>query len=68
MRKIPYISVVGCLMYTMMCTRLDIYFVVGMVSQYQSNLGLTHWKVVKWILRYLKGTTNYSLCYKGIDL
>ena len=34
MEKIPYSSVVGSLMYVMMCIRPDICFVVGMVSRY----------------------------------
>ena len=49
MRKVPYASAVGRLMFAMMCTRPDIYFAVGMVSRYQSNPGLTHWKVLKRI-------------------
>ena len=32
-REIPYASVVKSLMYAMLCTRLDICFVVGMVSR-----------------------------------
>ena len=40
MKKVPYTSAVGSLMYAMMCTRPDICFVVGIVSQYQSNPGL----------------------------
>jgi len=51
-----------------MCIRPDISYVVGLVSRYQSNLGPTHWKVVKQILRYLKGTVDYSLCCQGNDL
>ncbi|TYK03728.1 gag/pol protein [Cucumis melo var. makuwa] len=39
MRKIPYASAVGSFMYTMLCTRPDICFSVGMVSRYQSNPG-----------------------------
>ena len=37
MRGISYTSVVGSLMYAMLCTRPDICFVVGMVSRYQSD-------------------------------
>jgi len=37
MRQVPYTSVVGSLMYVMLCTRLDICYFVGMVSRYQSN-------------------------------
>ena len=32
MRRIPYASAVGSLMYAMLCTRPDICFVVGMVA------------------------------------
>ena len=39
MKRIPYASVVRSLMYAMLCTRLDIYFSVSMVSRYQSNPG-----------------------------
>ena len=42
MRQIPYASVVGSLMYVMLCTRPDIYYSVGMVSRYQSNPRLKH--------------------------
>ena len=67
MSKGPYLSTVGSLMYVMMC-RLDICHAVGMASIYQSNLGQEHWKAVKRILRYLKGTLEYSLCYQGKEL
>ncbi|KAA0043599.1 gag/pol protein [Cucumis melo var. makuwa] len=39
MRKIPYASAVGSLMYAMLCTRPDICFSVGIFSRYQSNPG-----------------------------
>ena len=42
MRGIPYASAVGSLMYAILCTRPDIYFVVGMVSRYQSKPGEEH--------------------------
>jgi len=42
MRKIPYASAVGSLMYAMLCTRPDICYSVGIVSRYQSNLGLKY--------------------------
>ena len=34
MSKVPYTFVVGILMYAMVCTRLDITHVVGVVSQF----------------------------------
>jgi len=58
MSKIPYASAVGSLMYAMVCTRPDIAHAVGVVSRYMKNLGKEHWMVVKWIIRYLRGTKN----------
>ena len=37
MSRIPYASAVGSLMYAMVCTRLDIYYAVGVISRYQTN-------------------------------
>ena len=39
MSKVPYSNVVGSLMYAMMCTHLDICYVIGLVRIFQSNLG-----------------------------
>ena len=68
MSKVPYLSTIGSLMYAMMCIRPNIYHAIGMASRYQSNPGQEHWKAVKRILRYLKGTIEYSLCYQGKEL
>ena len=56
MRGIFFASAVGSLMYAVLCTRPDIYFVVGMVSRYQSKPGEEHWIAVKHILKYLRRT------------
>ncbi|XP_075103659.1 secreted RxLR effector protein 161-like [Nicotiana tabacum] len=63
MKAVPYASVVGSLMYAMLCTRPDICFVVGVVSRFQSNLGREHWTAVKHIIKYLKMTRDYMLVY-----
>ncbi|KAA0066544.1 gag/pol protein [Cucumis melo var. makuwa] len=68
MRRILYISVVGSLMYTMLCTRPDICYAVGIVRRYQSNPGLDHWTTVKIILKYLKRMRDYMLVYGAKDL
>jgi len=39
MSKVSHASVVGSLMYDMVCTRSDIAQAVGVVSRYMSNLG-----------------------------
>ena len=53
MKKIPYASVVGSLMYAQTCTRPDISFAVGMLGRYQSDPGFEHWKAPKKVMRYL---------------
>ena len=45
-------------MYAMVCTRPDISHVVGVVSKYMENPGKEHWNAVKWVLKYLRGTSD----------
>ena len=68
MRRIPYASAVGNLIYAMLCTRPDMCYAVGIVSRYQSNPGMGHWIAVKHILEYLRRTRDYMLVYLGGDL
>ena len=63
MAKIPYASAIGSLMYAMVCTRPNIGHAVGVVSRFMSNPGKVHWEAVKWILRYLRGTTDKCLYF-----
>ena len=55
-------------MHAMHFTRPDLAFAVGMVSRYQSNPGMNHWNAMKYILRYLRYTSDYMFCYQGSDL
>ena len=68
MRRIPYASAVGSLMYAMFCTRPDICYAVRIVNLYQSHPGMGHWIAVKHILKYLRRTRDYMLVYSGGDL
>ncbi|KAH9656854.1 hypothetical protein KPL70_022837 [Citrus sinensis] len=68
MRRVPYATAVGSLMYAMLCTRPDICFAVWMVSRYQFNPGPQYWIAVKHIIKYLKRTKNYMLVYSGDEL
>ena len=45
------------------CTKPDISLTFGVVSLFLSNLGKVHWAAVKWILRYLRGTSKVCLCF-----
>jgi len=47
MFRVPYASVVGSLMYVMVCTRPDLVYRVSTVSRFMSNSGKQHWKAVK---------------------
>ena len=47
----------------MVCIRPDIAHAVGVVSRFLSNPGKEHWAAVKWILRYLRGTSKVCLCF-----
>src|SRR5262249_43301602 len=44
-------------------TRPDIAFSVSVVSQFLSSPHVPHWKAVKQILRYIKGTPSHSILY-----
>uniref|UniRef100_A0A3Q7HZS8 Reverse transcriptase Ty1/copia-type domain-containing protein n=1 Tax=Solanum lycopersicum TaxID=4081 RepID=A0A3Q7HZS8_SOLLC len=63
MAKVPYSSIIGSLMYAMVCTRPDIAHAAGVVSRFLKNLGKEHREVVKWILRYLRGSSDECLCF-----
>jgi len=63
MSHVPYSSAVGSIMYAMVCTRPDISQAVSVVSRYMVNPGKVHRQAVKWILRYLRGTTDVDLVY-----
>lgn len=67
MSKVPYASVVGSLMYVMVCTRPDIAFAVIVVSRFMSHPCWEHWHAVKRIIRYLRGTLDIGLCYGATE-
>ncbi|KAE8663055.1 Histone-lysine N-methyltransferase SUVR4 [Hibiscus syriacus] len=68
MFRVLYASVVGSLMFAMICARPNIAQAVGVVSRYMTNPGKEHWNTVKRILRYIKGTSNVELYYGGSNL
>jgi hypothetical protein len=57
-----YRHIIGSLMY-MKNTRPDICFVVNTLSQYLVEPRHVHLVVANHVMRYLKGTLDYGLCY-----
>ena len=68
MRNCPNTSAVASLMYTMLCTRPNICYAMGIMSRYQSNLSFEHWTAIKHILKYLNRNKHYFLVFGGEDL
>ncbi|WZZ28540.1 hypothetical protein YC2023_011941 [Brassica napus] len=64
MKKVPYQSAVGSLMYSIIRTRPDLAFAVGLVCRYMSNPIKDHWLAVKWLLRYLRGSVKTRLVFR----
>ncbi|GAA0175946.1 hypothetical protein LIER_41999 [Lithospermum erythrorhizon] len=54
-------------MYVMICTRPHIAYVISLMRKFTSNPGKKHWELVKFILRYLKGTSKLCICYGGTE-
>jgi hypothetical protein len=63
MQKVPYQAAVGCLIYASISARPDIALATHRVARHSNNPGPKHWKEVKRILRYLKGTQDLGIKY-----
>jgi hypothetical protein len=61
-----YQAAVGAITYAMIATRPDIAYAVTALSQFNSNPGPAHWKALKRLGRYLRGTINYSITYRAV--
>ena len=50
MKVIPYASAIGSIKYAMLCTRPIVYPALSLAKEYNSDLGVDHWILVKIIL------------------
>ena len=67
MARVPCFSAVASLMYAMVCTKSDIAQAVGVVSRFLSNPRKEHREAVKWIFRYLRGSSKLCLRFGGSE-
>ncbi|XP_031265314.1 secreted RxLR effector protein 161-like [Pistacia vera] len=72
MEKVSYDNVIRSVMYAMISTRTDLSFAMSLLSCFMSNPGSKHWFALKWVLRYINGTSHVGLeyCkrYNSLDL
>ena len=52
-------------MYLANCTRLDIAYAIGRLSRYTQSPNQDHWVAIHRVLKCLRGTNDYCLCYSG---
>lgn len=66
MKKKPYRSLVGSLMYAYISTRPDIGSALMQVAAWCQNPGKVHWRHAKRILRYAKSTMGQAIRYAKV--
>lgn len=65
MVKTPCALAVGSMVYVMICMRPNIAYTAGVVSRFIVNHGKEHWAALKWILRYLRNTSNICISFEN---
>ena len=67
MANIPYRELIGSLMYAAVAMRPNITHTITALSQFLENPGHAHWQAAQRVLKYLKGTADFSLTYGLAD-
>ena len=60
----PYRAVLGSVMWGQLATRPDLSFAVSLLSRFQSDPGLEHWKALLHVVGYIKNTLDFGLTYQ----
>lgn len=60
-----YRKAVGSLNYLVQCSRPDLAFASSQLSQYLEKPGTKHWSAFWRVLRYLRGTSTYSITFRA---
>jgi len=59
----PYHPVLGSIMWGQLATRPDLSFAVSLLSRFQADPGIEHWKGLLHVIGYIKNTMDYGLTY-----
>ena len=62
--SIKYREIIGSLIYAMTCTRQDLCWIITMLSQHLERHSVEQCTTLKHVLRYVKGTLHYELCFR----
>ena len=63
MKKVPYRSAIGLLLYVALSTRPNIVYAVCSFARYSYDPGRAYWSTVKSVIKYLMHTRNMGLMY-----
>ena len=59
----PYRPILGSIMWGQLATRPDLSFAVSLLSRFQGNPGIEHWKALMHVVGYVKNTLDFGLTY-----
>ena len=62
MKVIPYASAIGSIMYAMLCTRPIVYPALSLAREYNNDLRIDHWTLVKIIL------SGIRICFSIMEM
>ena len=65
MNVIPYALAIGSIKYVMLCTRPIVYPALSLAREYNSDLGVDHWTLVKIILNGIRICFSIMKVTKG---
>src|SRR5258705_6229871 len=59
----PFRPILGSVMWGQLATRPDLSFAVSLLSRFQVNPRIEHWKGLLHVIGYIKNTMDYRLTY-----
>ena len=59
----PYCPVLGSVMWGQLATCPDLLFAIFLLSCFQSNPDIKHWKTLLHVIGYIKNTTDFGLTF-----